>query len=454
MIKKHFLNRNLNSNSVLVPLGSSPVIALCFILLFCFIFVIPVKADSPEPKYLPYDYTWNYYALSDGEINTMLNMASSYIDITSDNLIIYWYEIGNDSWLYEFCVAIVDDVQYPNGKNYDNVNLTSESVTLYFSSSYIGFTDFHNINEHANQSYAPTSRNFFGSNSQLVQTSDLITYKGMPLYGTVELNGKLIIGVPQGQVVGSVVAPFGADASQSDFLGTGADFGASISQATMPTAPTYNTYNFTTFNPPSFDDSSVLDALQSIADILQYLASYLSQNITGAINNLGDNIQALGQYIGDLLQYIARSIITNIQYGIQNLFENLQSLFAPLLNSINEIIDSINQKLDYISQPYDANAVSMAFENTSVKNDIDSISQFCSTAFGLFDGISEPSDFKIPLHLENIAILNISQVQYIDLGCINSVKTAIRAIMWCLTTFSLLYTIIDAIPSYISGGDE
>ena len=455
MIKKHFLNRKVNSNSVLVPLGSSPVIALCFILLFCFSLAIPVKASS-ENTSLPY--------IVDNELEYPIeDFQSLYESFMTTN---FGYDYQGLQWSSDVIVLKVIDGAYVyyyvhvpkstfqgytvnlNGVPYIDFDTSSNQLNI--SGDILQLIYVHNTSTNQFYYYGWNERGYniqlLGNFNQLAYISNNILWGDVPV---LQVRGQYV-----GAPVGSVIAPFGADAGQSDFLGSNADFGASVSQATMPTAPTYNTYNFTTFNPPSFDDSSVLDALQSIADILQYLASYLSQNITGAINNLGDNIQALGQYIADLLQYIARSIITNIQYGIQNLFENIQSLFEPLLNFITETIDSINQKLDYISQPYDANAVTTAFENTNVKNDIDSISQFCSTAFGVFDSVSEPNEFKIPLHLENIALLNISQVQYIDLGCINSVKTAIRAVMWCLTTFSLLYTIIDAIPSYISGGDE
>ena len=444
-----------------------------FLLLTVLVNPLIVHADSVEPKYLPYDYSWNYYALSDGQINTMLNMASSYIDISSDNLIIFWYEIGNNTWLYEFCVAIVDDVQYPNGKNYDSVNLTAESVTLHFSSSYIGFTDFNNIHDPGNQNYSPSSFNFFGSNSQLVETSNIISYKGMPLYGTVELNNKIIIGVPQGQDVGSAVAPsFGAGAGVggSDFLGSGADFGASLSQATMPSAPTYNTYNFTTFNPPSFDDSSVLDALQSIADILLYLASYLSQNISGAINNLGDNIQALGEYIGDLLQYIARSIITNIQNGIQNLYDNIDSFFEPVFNFISEVLSGIKTIVDHIiSLGLDDNgnfSLTTLFVNLAIPSESDlqdAVSD--SDTFGLIN-VASSVNSKILSEVTTLKGLSSSKIIHvpscyfhglqigdydIDFSWYDNYKTLGDGIISAFLIWNYIWFLFFRLPSYIRG---
>ena len=441
------------------------ILIACGSFLFVCIF-ISIKAHAETV----YDNTLPFYFASVNNFNTWLNQSiinsiDAYgLPIYDDDYVLictdyqaYGIEGSYDIYRGWFYLSPINS--FSDTTNYDdwythslNYSLISSKPSYFFGVHYDihgGFTPIvFNVSEASSPrvslfGYAPTTVTRF-DNSEVIFTAYVPCYFNKDFtddYNNIVLyfDGSSNSG---GVVTGSTVAPsFGAGAGTggSDFLGTGADFGASISQATMPNAPTYNTYNFTTFNPPSFDDSSILDALKSIADILQYLGSYLTQNITGALNNITSNIQALGQYIGGLIEYVGRSIITNIQNGIQNLFENITSLFEPLLNSINEIIDSINQKLDYISQPFDASAIQDTFENTGLYSDFDSISQFTSTAFGVFDSTSEPSEFKIPLHLENIAILNISQVQYIDLGCINSVKNAIRSVMWCLTTFSLLF---------------
>lgn len=329
------------------------IIIACGGFLFVCIFISINAHAEVVTKNLPYDYSWNYYALSDGQINTMLNMASSYIDVTSDNVIIYWYEIGENSWLYEFCVAIVDDITYSNNKNYDNINLTEDYVILHFSDSYIGFTDFNNVNEHANQSYKPSEAHFFGQYSQLVQTSNIITYKGMPLYGTVELDGNLIIGVPQDlTITGSATAPtFGAGngVNGSDFLVPGADFGASVSQATKPTAPTITNYTWNTYNAPTVDTSTLETLIQSLIDIVKYNTTYIVGGITGLIENLLTNIQNMFAYIGALIEYSLRVLVTNIQNAIQNLYENFKSLVEPIF----QLLEIVKEKVEYITEPFD-----------------------------------------------------------------------------------------------------
>ena len=163
---------------------------------FCFLMPLVVHAEN-SVKRLPYDYSWNYYPLSETDINNMLSNASAYIDVSDPNVVIYWQEISDNSWLYTYVVAIVDSVTFPSNSTYDSVNLVMDSVTFHFSDSYIGQTNLNNLWFDANQDYAPSQTIFFGSNAILVHPIDYpydYTFSLMPLYGNVTLDGVTYIG--------------------------------------------------------------------------------------------------------------------------------------------------------------------------------------------------------------------------------------------------------------------
>lgn len=424
MTKKHFLNEILSPKLLVITWG--------FIIVVCVFIGFSMRGQcASSQKKLPYDYSWNYFAIPEQTLNVALNHASAYFDTSTDNVIVFWYEIGNGSWLYQFCVAQVDSITYDSGYTYDTTDLTLNKITLHFSHSVIGFTDGNSLIDPGNQSYAPQSFTFFGSNAVYVQPTGVITetYTHMPLYGTVELDGKLIIGTPEVLVNGHATPP--------DLTGDNIGNDKPDIDNYLPNIP----------NMPSLDNSSLEKIAESIFNILQWGFNALKGTITG-----------LFEYLGDLLSYSFQKVIDNIKNVIQNLYDNFVSLFEPLLNSINEILDSIRQKLDYISQPFDSELLQEAFENTAINGDIDSISQLNEQAFGTWSTTEEPNEFKIALHTENIPLANnvnfTTTTQYIDLGVINGAKPYIRGIMWCLLTFSLLYTIIDSIPNYIGGNDE
>ena len=195
----------------------------------------------------------------------------------------------------------------------------------------------------------------------------------------------------------------------------------------LPSTPQENTNN-TPFQ----------DRLQ----MFQYLADTITQNF----GNLGYNLQNFFNKIQQKLTDVANSISQNIYNGFKTLMDNVKDFFGPKLD---KIIDLLSQFTNNATTDFNEN-----WDNSQVKQDFDSISQSVETSFTVWSNTSEPNEFKIPLHVENVAILHCNQVQYIDLGLFSPVLPYIRTIMWALMVYSLVYTIIDSLASYISGGDE
>lgn len=331
------------------------IIIACGGFLFVCIFIC-INAHAEEIKNLPYDYSWNYTSIGQENIEDMLSHASSYIDTSSENLIVFWYEINNNTWFYSYCVAVVDDITYSNDKNYDNTNLLTDRIVLHFSDCYLGKTNLNNLWEDSNQAYAPENYTFFGNLTGAVHPDGYPfaeAWTNTPLYGTVQLDGDLIIGVPQDlTITGSATAPtFGAGngVNGSDFLVPGADFGASVSQATKPNAPTITNYTWNTYTAPPVDTSTLESLIQSLIDIVKYNTTYIVGGITGLIENLLTNIQNMFAYIGALIEYSLRVLVTNIQNAIQNLYENFKSLVEPIF----QLLEIVKEKVEYITEPFD-----------------------------------------------------------------------------------------------------
>lgn len=333
------------------------IIIACGGFLFVCIFIC-INAHAEEIKHFPYDYSWNYKSIGEENVEMMLNKASRYIDVNQENVVICWSEIGTSTWLYTYIVGVVDSVTFPDGVTYENADLTTDRIVFNFSESYIGITQLtpNGIWDDSNQNYAPSSWILFGEQSSEVIPTDYpyeYTYTHMPLYGTVSLDNNLYIGVPQDlTITGSATAPtFGAGngVNGSDFLIPGADFGASVSQATKPTAPTITNYTWNTYNAPPVDTSTVESLLQSLIDIVKYNTTYLVAGLTGLISNLISNINNLFAYIGALIEYSLRVLVTNIQNAIQNLYENFKSLVEPIF----QLLEIVKEKVEYIIEPFD-----------------------------------------------------------------------------------------------------
>lgn len=206
----------------------------------------------------------------------------------------------------------------------------------------------------------------------------------------------------------------------------------------VPPTYTINNYTWTTYIPPTLDTSNAETLLESIYNAIVYNGQYLKDNIHGELTNLVDNIGGFVEYIGDTIQYYGNLIITNIQNGITTFY-----------NNINSAIVGIGNAIGYITQPLDMDNLTNAVNSTHIWGDVDTCTTYANDAFGIYGTVAEPNTFKIPLDLRSISLLNITQVYYIDLSWLDGAKQAIRAFMWCVVTFGLLYSVIVDIPNMI-----
>ena len=199
---------------------------------------------------------------------------------------------------------------------------------------------------------------------------------------------------------------------------------------------------------PSIDNTS----LESLVESLFSWLKWQFQQIKGLFN-----------FIADKFGYLIGKVLTGINNAINSLVDNLKSLFKPLLDSINGFLDNIKtavqtikDQIDYIIEPLSVSVIYDNISQTSLMTNVNTIISSTTAFISDFNSCSEPSTYKIPIHLENLpsSLFGVQTTQYIDLGVIDPVKSALRLLMWALTTYGLFYTVIDSIANYINGGQD
>lgn len=203
--------------------------------------------------------------------------------------------------------------------------------------------------------------------------------------------------------------------------------------------PDINDYIPSWDNKPSFDGSSVENALSSIWDITVWTAE-----------NTRDTIKGVGQFIGDTLRWTSQKIIDSIRSKI----DEIKTSIVNAINSVTAFVQDIKGFVSYVAEPLDVSSVQSTITGSTAYGDVSTITGAFADFKGVFDSTSEPSEYKIPIHLENIPILNQTQAQYFDLSVMANQRPLIRAFCWVVTTFSLFVTVVDALPNYLKGGDE
>ena len=122
--------------------------------------------------------------------------------------------------------------------------------------------------------------------------------------------------------------------------------------------PDIDDYIPTWSNKPSFDGSSVENALSSIWDITVWTAE-----------NTADTIKGVGEFIGDTLRWTSQKIINSIRDKIDDLKSGIISSLGSIQAFVNDIkgfVSSIKSKIDYITEPVNTSSISTALSSSDV----------------------------------------------------------------------------------------
>lgn len=206
--------------------------------------------------------------------------------------------------------------------------------------------------------------------------------------------------------------------------------------------PTYTPQSYTPTNPPTPDFSTAEKILESIYNYIVWGIA----DINGQFNLLKDNLAGFFEYIGETIQYYGNVILETLNNFIQNFYDNMANLVQPIFDKIN-----------YIAEPLDQDIIFDNIGTTSLVTNITTIQTALTSFQASFTGVSEPTSYTIPIHLENLPSnwFGNQSTQYIDLGVINgTVKDGLRLFVWAMVTYSLVVTIFDSISNYINGGGD
>jgi hypothetical protein len=115
----------------------------------------------------------------------------------------------------------------------------------------------------------------------------------------------------------------------------------------VPPSYVFTEYNWTT--KPTFDGSSVLNAIQSTKDTLDWLGD----NLRYELANFGNNIKGCFEYIGKTIQYYGNGIVKSISDGIQNFYDNMKNLVEPIHQNLANLYNDFRDFADLFIHPFD-----------------------------------------------------------------------------------------------------
>lgn len=231
------------------------------------------------------------------------------------------------------------------------------------------------------------------------------------------------------------------------------------SATTPPTSPTLTTYTPPSYNPPTFDSSDTLSALESLYDITAYNGVYVADYINGAIDNFTNNFKNYIEYLKDVIDFGLQKVINNIKNAIQNMYDNIENFFAPALENIQETLNdiknfgqSVKDFVDLFIHPFDSTQAQNDINNSAFVSQISTTKTQIQTFANIFSSIQEPNNLIYTFDLTGLFIS--FGVWEVDLSILSGILPYIRGILACILLYSLIVTIFTSINSYIGGNSS
>lgn len=208
---------------------------------------------------------------------------------------------------------------------------------------------------------------------------------------------------------------------------------------TVPPSLTINNYTWTT--PPQLDFSSVIDGIETIGHIL----NWISDNLKGEFENLIDNIVSLGNFIGETIVYYGGLILDSFKDLQDFLYKNFVSLFENIGNTISAIYD-------LITEPLNTSLLNNQLNNSSFISAYRGTKTEITNFFGEFSTVTQPENVVFEIDLTGLWL--DMGVSYIDFSILNPVLPYIRLVLGAILLYELIVTIVTGINSYIGGNSS
>ena len=425
---------------------------------FCFmLFYLDGHCASEEP--IAYELPYNFYVFdanntycvtyNEDFILAGINWNSDIAGYNWDNYIAVPIEVYTNYNEVEVRYFFNPSIEYDVP---EDINFFNTGITITYD-NFVGFTiDYYSENEpvhfHSWGSGGSGTITVCGSFLPNDQYNGYSIQRFYPYYSTDDLydtNGDLIFGYITSPVINNGHAtPPGIH--QNPYFNPNSH--AQPPQE-VPPQITINNYTWTTPTPPAFDDTGIIEGLESLGNIFNYLIGWLLENIVGLVQNAMGNIKALFEYIGENIQYYGGLIISNIQNLIDTFYNNMVSLVEPIAENIGQTKEEITDIKEFFTKPLDTQELDEQLGNSSFVTAYNGIKTEITDFFGQFSDIDEPQTIVWEIDLTDLWFNG--GVSYLDFSIIAPVLPFIRLVLGCILIYELIVTIVTNINTYIGG---
>lgn len=199
----------------------------------------------------------------------------------------------------------------------------------------------------------------------------------------------------------------------------------------VPPVYTPNDYQWTT--PPTFDDSSVTNAIGSIQNTLVWLANNLKEEF----KNITDNGKHFVEYIGKTIQYYGNAILSTLNNFMQNFYDNMKALVEPIYTKIESLYNDFLEFADLFINPFDEEEFDEQIENCQLISQYNELMENCEDLRAIFNNAVERDYFVLYIDFENPFADSEHKIIHSEISFtwLKDYRSIYRPFLWVFTMF-------------------
>ena len=379
-------------------------IKLCMLWIFAFTVIIFLISFRSEAASLPYyvdneNFEWEGFDIND--IQSYINQkfindsAPQYsVDLINNVTLIYQGYENNVPYLAIYTKSNTQNTNYAFGNwsiGIQNFNTETDTVTCSFTKCYRILLKLNANNTLGWKTWYPNqaqSFTLFGSGYYPLYINGLF-YDNSNVGGVITQGENVVLTNIADNLIDIGVAILPQAPITPEYLQ------GLTPPSSVPPTYTINNYSWTT--QPSFDNSSTINAIESIKDFMIWLAN----NIGGEFSNLITNLEGFFGYIGQTIQYYGNIIIQTLNNFIQNFYDNMKSLVEPIFNELKDLKEDFVEFADLFIHPFDEEEFETQIDSCALINQYEELMENCDTIQQILIDAEEKDSFILYIDFEN-----------------------------------------------------
>ena len=206
-------------------------------------------------------------------------------------------------------------------------------------------------------------------------------------------------------------------------------------------------------NAPTFDNSTVENALQSIFNYFVWFGGNIKGTLEGLGNFISDTVRWSIQKVLDRITTTAQDLLSGIQTKINDVITSIGGKIDTFTGKLEDLYDGFTSFADLFIHPFDEEEYEEQIANCELINQYNTLVDNCEVIQQIFDYATERDHFSLYIDFENPFADSEHKIIHseINFDWLVPLRSVYRPFLWVFTLFECFVGGMRVLGNVIGG---